>query len=147
MEAEGTVEMEALRTRIDSLQWELNKLDVENKRLRDGDPETAARLDAEEELQRTKEDARKLEERAQQAERDAEEAAGRASELSAQLEENKQELENQQRRAVDAEANMAQVTEDLAEVRRQLAAAKERVDLLRAEKMERYDELDKEKRK
>ena len=39
--------MEALRTQLDNLQWEVNRLGAENRRLRDGDPETSSRLDKE----------------------------------------------------------------------------------------------------
>ena len=38
---------ETLRTKVDNLQWEVNRLDAENRRLRDDNPETAARVDLE----------------------------------------------------------------------------------------------------
>ena len=46
-----------LRTRVDSLQWEVNRLDSENQRLRSQNPESASRVELEDELQRVKEDA------------------------------------------------------------------------------------------
>ena len=47
--------MEALRTQVDYLQWEVNRLDVENQRLRASD-EASQRVDLESELEQTKQD-------------------------------------------------------------------------------------------
>ena len=44
--------LEALRTKLDSLVWENSQLEIENKRLRESNPDQAAMVD----LERTKED-------------------------------------------------------------------------------------------
>ena len=43
--------MEALRTQNNNLQWEVNRLDTENRRLRSEYPDLGARLDLEAELE------------------------------------------------------------------------------------------------
>ena len=43
--------MEALRTKIDSLQWEVNRLDAENQKLRAQDQEACERVDLQAELE------------------------------------------------------------------------------------------------
>ena len=47
---------EALKTQIDSLQWEINRLDSENQKLRDFSPESSRFVDLESELSLAKED-------------------------------------------------------------------------------------------
>ena len=37
--------MEALRTRVDSLQWEIHRLGVENRHLREENPEVSGTLE------------------------------------------------------------------------------------------------------
>ena len=51
---------EALKTQIDSLQWEINRLDSENQKLRDVNPEKSQFVDMEEELSLAKEDITNL---------------------------------------------------------------------------------------
>ena len=46
--------MEALQTKLDNLQWEVNRLDGENQRLRDEDAEASVRVDLEAELEQSK---------------------------------------------------------------------------------------------
>ena len=48
--------VEALRTKLDSLVWENSQLEIENKPLRESNPDQAAMVDLEAELERTKED-------------------------------------------------------------------------------------------
>ena len=48
--------MEALRTKVDSLKWEVHRLDAENHKLRLERPELVEQLDLEQELERAKED-------------------------------------------------------------------------------------------
>ena len=61
----GMAQTETLRTKVDNLQWEVNRLDAENRRLRDDNPETAARVDLEAELEWAKGDVVMLTERTQ----------------------------------------------------------------------------------
>ena len=48
--------MEALRTKLDGLQWEVNRLDVENRRLRDANEDASRLVDLEAELGQAKQD-------------------------------------------------------------------------------------------
>ena len=65
--------MEALRTQNDSLQWEVHRLDVANRKLRSSNPEASERLDIESELEQTKSDVARLTEQAQAYQRELEE--------------------------------------------------------------------------
>ena len=46
--------MEALQTQIDNLQWEVNRLDVENRHLREADTEASKLVDLQTELEQSK---------------------------------------------------------------------------------------------
>ncbi len=48
--------MEALQLKIDGLQWEMNRLDAENKNLRDEHPEVKERIDLATELEKAQEE-------------------------------------------------------------------------------------------
>ena len=52
--------MEALRTQNDNLQWEVNRLHVENQKLRSEDPDRSARVDLETELNEARRDVAAL---------------------------------------------------------------------------------------
>ena len=65
--------MDALRTKVDGLQWEINRLDAENRRLREGNPEASERVDLEAELQQAKSDEVGLTQRIQMYEKQLEE--------------------------------------------------------------------------
>ena len=52
--------MEALRTQLDNMQWEVNRLDAENKKLRDADESASRCVDLELELGQVREDAATL---------------------------------------------------------------------------------------
>ncbi len=56
--------MEVLRTQLDSLRWEKQQLDMENARLREANPGTAALADAEAEATRLQKEAAHLQEEA-----------------------------------------------------------------------------------
>jgi len=51
--------MEALRVQVDNLQWEVNRLDVENQMLRAQDVKASERVDSELEIEQLKLDASK----------------------------------------------------------------------------------------
>ena len=59
----GTATMEALRTQPDNLQWEFNRLDVENRRLREADTEVCKLVDLQTELEQSKVEVATLTER------------------------------------------------------------------------------------
>ena len=58
--------MEALRTKIESLQWEVNRLDAENQKLRAQDQEACEKVDLQTELERAQGDVAGLEEQLKQ---------------------------------------------------------------------------------
>ena len=55
--------MEALRTQLESLQWEVNRLYVENRELREADEQATRLVDLETELEQSKNEAAMLQER------------------------------------------------------------------------------------
>ena len=57
--------MEALRTKVDSLQWEVNRLDAENRRLRAENPVVSEQVDLEAELEQSRSDVADLTSRLQ----------------------------------------------------------------------------------
>ena len=61
--------MEALRTKADSLQWEINRLDAENRRLRADDPAASERVDLEAELEQSRSDVAELTSRVRELEK------------------------------------------------------------------------------
>ena len=97
--------MEALRTRNDSLQWEVQRLDAENRRLRERNPEEAESVDREAELEKARSDVAEMTNRVQACEQQREESA--------------RALEGAERRAVQAE----KLAEELGEKMKVLSAA------------------------
>ena len=91
--------MEALRTQLDNLQWEVNRLDAENRRLREQDPETTSRVDCETELERAKGDVTEL--------------SGRVDEYERRLAESAEALEDATRRASEAERRSTELADEL----------------------------------
>ena len=95
--------MEALRTRNDSLQWEVQRLDVQNRRLREQNPEASECVDREAKLEKAKNDVAEMtsrlrawEEQQSENARATEEAEHRATEAerrAAELEEKMRELQ------------------------------------------------------
>lgn len=93
--------MEALRTLIDSLEWEVQHLSVENHKLREENPRTSDQIDGEAELERTRTEAAELADRVKVLERqlvertsaaeDAESRAEQAETQAAEMEENSEE--------------------------------------------------------
>ena len=55
--------MKALWTQLDSLRWEVNRLDVENRELREADEQAMRLVDLETELEQSKNKAAMLQER------------------------------------------------------------------------------------
>lgn len=52
--------MEALRTQVDNLQWDVNRLDAENRWLREENPDATRAVDLEAELEQLKADVARL---------------------------------------------------------------------------------------
>ena len=66
--------MEALRTRLDTLQWEMNRLEAENRQLREEHPEEERVLTLEAELEQSKNEAGRLMDRVNECEQQLEAA-------------------------------------------------------------------------
>ena len=65
--------MDALRMKVDGLQWEINRLDAENHRLREENPDADERVDLEAKLQQAKSDIVGMSEPVQMYEKQLEE--------------------------------------------------------------------------
>ena len=72
--------MEALRTHNDQLQWELQRLGVQNRRLRENRPEASKRVDQEAELEQARRDVAEMIERVRASEQRLAENAGAVKE-------------------------------------------------------------------
>ena len=88
--------MEALRTQLDSLNWELQRLQVENRKLREEHPEAAERIDQEEEVASAREAEAAMTERVQRLE---EQLAGRNASAA-----------ESERRATDAQREVLELS-------------------------------------
>ena len=86
-------DMEALRTQVDSLSWEIQRLEVENRKLRERNPVASEQIDLEAEYERAKRDVDELTSRLQSLESQLADRAG-AAEVAA-------------RRALEAEERAA----------------------------------------
>ena len=95
--------MEALRTHNDNLQWEVHRLDAENRKLRSENPEASNRLDLETELEQTKLDAAGLTEQVQAYQWQLEELRERAD-ADSETAESTEAWEDPERCALEAEA-------------------------------------------
>lgn len=117
--------MEALRTKIDSLQWEIHRLDAENRQLRAGDPQASERVDLEAELQQARSDAAGLTQRVQTYEKQLEEWRASAEESERRVEELLAEATEKETRA-DGSAS------ELEGVKRELDQARSEAERLKA---------------
>jgi len=110
--------VEALRTRLDTLQWEANRLEAENRRLREEHPEESRAVTLEAELERSKNEAAELRDRISELEQQTENMSAEAAtnrNLTEQLETERQTL-NELREALErSEARESELTEALEE--------------------------------
>ena len=102
-------EMEALRTQVDSLSWEIQRLEVENRKLRERNPVASEQIDLEAEYERAKRDVDELTSRLQSLESQLANRAG-AAEVAA-------------RRALEAEERAADFQQRLDELSTSQATA------------------------
>ena len=84
--------VEALRTQVDSLQWEVNRLDAENLKLRSQSEEAGARVDLEAELEQSKQDVAGLTEQLRAYKRMAEELESGRRQLMQNIEQREPNL-------------------------------------------------------
>ena len=137
--------MEGLRTKLDGLQWEVNRLEVENRRLREGDAEASARVDLEGELERSKAElaqmAARVEESAAQAADQAQAAERRARETEELAGHQEQALEEIRTRLQETVEELRVERRESTAVRNTLAASEERSGALEEELARLEDEL------
>ena len=134
--------MEALRTQLDNLQWEVNRLRAENQRLRDTDVEAGARVDLEAELRASRVEVAELEERVKENEqREAEnshavaEARETAKTAESRADASREELEETRCRLRDAAEELRRAQEAVATLKETVEASEARADELH-EKLE-----------
>ena len=140
--------LEALRTKLDSLAWENSQLEIENKRLRESNPNQAALVDLEAELERSKEDTVHLTEQLGSLEKQLSAALQREEDLrrrveAAQgqpevpqpvgLEQMAKELEMAKRDAQEASSRAAESDDQATELTQSLAQETARVRELESE--------------
>ena len=102
--------MEGLQLKIESLQWEMSRLDAENKKLRALDPEKAEQVDTEME---------NLEQRTADADERAAKAKSRAAEAERLTMEAEQKATEAQTRAAEAERQLVDAQQMTDELRRE----------------------------
>ena len=71
--------MEALRTKLDNLQWEVNRLDAENQRLRANNANVCQQIDLEQRVQQLTEELLTCQQQLQESEQRAEVAHQQAA--------------------------------------------------------------------
>ena len=86
--------IDTLRTQVHNLQWEVNQLDVENRKLRSNNEEAASRVDLESELEQMKHDVVTFMEQLELCRRRAEENELRATQAEHRIVETERQLEN-----------------------------------------------------
>lgn len=117
--------MEALRTKMDGLQWEVNRLDAENQKLRSQDPDGSDRVDLEAEWKQAQDDVgglteqlKNCQQRVTHSEREVTEAQERAAEAQQQAAIDLQratEAEQQCQKAEQRLTSLEQETQQLQE--------------------------------
>ena len=114
--------MEALRTKMDSLLWEVNRLDAENKRLRADNSEAGERADLEMELEQSRKDVADLTSRFEACK----------EELAARQRENQDGSSGREGQGV-ARKELDRLREDLRVAGEQLAKERDKTTTLTAE--------------
>ena len=137
--------MESLRTQLDNLRWEVNRLDSENRRLRDEKADVSARLDLEAELEESKAEGARMAERVRAGEQQLEESRGLLEEAGWRAEEQVGSLE----RTIEATRYQLQETteqlrksqEEVVELHKALTDGKSRMEELAGDVEEKESEL------
>ena len=140
--------MEALRTQLDNLKWEVNRLDAENRRLHDGNPEATARVDLEDELEKSKAElawmagqARESEERLDDHVRTATEAERRAMEAESEAGRQEKALSESQTQLQETVEELRRAEAKTAELQNELAEREARLEELNGELESKDEEL------
>ena len=147
--------MEALRTRVDGLEWEVQRLDAENRKLRAEKPELGECVDLERELKHMKEDIAVWVEQREIDRRKIDDAEHRTKEAETRVEEleaRRHELESDSRQNEESRAIESSLRENLVALESELTvvqdcAADEREALRRQLELDRYRALEEERKK
>ena len=121
-----------LRTQIDNLKWEVNRLDVENRRLREEDPAARERVDLESELQQAKETVSELTERATMYETQMEGLKRQLAVTTDEQSESRRRLEETTRELDGTHDEVEKATQELEATKRELAEATHRFRVTQA---------------
>ena len=134
--------MEALQTKTDNLQWEINRLDAENRRLRSEHPDVSQCVDLEIKLEQAKSDATASAERAQTYEEqlrelrqtvdersmDAERDTERYEEVCGELERTREEFQTIRDSAANAREATAEAEDAVTSLQAQLTTVCEELE-------------------
>ena len=136
--------MEALRTKLDGLTWNIQRLEAENRRLREENPAVAERLESEAEWESMKANLAGMTERMKALEQqladsaavedEARQRVSEAEERETVLKQRIDELETEQRQQGEAAA------ENTAQLQRELQTSRDRVGELEGELADAMDE-------
>ena len=135
--------MEALCTKLDELQWEVNRLEAENRKLREDQPGNTDLVDREAELNKSRREVAKLADRMRELERQLQEktraaadAGQRAEQAETQVEELRTEAAAQETREANSEAEVVDLRTAINKREEELASAHRELGVLDAKLVE-----------
>ena len=106
---------EALRTRVDDLQWKVNRLETENRRLQEENPEQSHVLALEAELEQSKNEAAELKDQVEECRRRNETVSEDRDGLAEQLESERRAAAELHEALTRSEARKSELTDSLGE--------------------------------
>lgn len=112
---------EALRTKLDGLQWEVNRLDAENRRLRTASEDASRLVDIEAELEQVKQDVHVLAE-------ELKECRGKLKESEEHVAEARRRVEETVEKKVEMERQKNEAEEALQRMRDEVEVAQRRAE-------------------
>ena len=134
--------METLRTQIDNLQWEVNCLDAENRKLRSQDESASRCVDLEAELERAREDGEMLSRRVETLERERAKSESASERVAHQVAEAEEKIAGLEKTVSEQEAaHRTELEEATADTHEKLAESERNLEGLTSELAERECEL------
>jgi len=134
---------EVLRTQVDSLKWEVNRLDSENLKLRAENEAASKVLDLEAELERTRQDSTAELRACQEKLADAEQALSEAERRATEVESRALEAEERNQRAEEAhETELSELRQEIVRLENDVELNAGCVTKLTREARARTDELE-----
>ncbi len=115
--------MEALRTKLDGLQWEVNRLDAENRRLRAASEDASRLVDLESEVEQAKQDVHVLTEELKECRGKLAGSEESATEACRRVEETVEQRIEMERQRNEAEETLQRVRDEVEEVHRRAEEA------------------------